>query len=121
MLIVIILSVQPVLSFAANDFGLATSALRAQLINNTTANETGAGPLKDIVQKVIGYILSFVGIIFLVQTIIAGLIWMTASGNLETTKKAKDQLKNSIIGLIIIAGAYLISSFVFQFINTITS
>lgn len=60
----------------------------------------------------VGLILSFVGIIFLVLTIYAGILWMTAQGDSAQVTKAKDLLINALVGLIIITAAYSITTFV---------
>lgn len=72
-------------------------------------------PKKTVIERVggiVGLLLSFVGIIFLVLTIYAGILWMTASGSSAQVDKAKDLLINAAIGLIIVTAAYSITSFV---------
>jgi len=64
------------------------------------------------VGSIVALILSFVGIIFLILTIYAGLMWMTAQGNNAQVEKAKDLLINAVIGLVIVTAAYSITSFV---------
>lgn len=115
-----IISLQNTSLCFADNFGLDQSAKTAKLVSNDTANQSGDELIKSLVQKIVGYILSFVGVIFLIQIIIAGLKWMTAGGNTDVTKKSKAQITDSVIALVIIAGAYLLSSFVFQFIGTVT-
>ncbi len=70
--------------------------------------------LLNRVGGIVGLILSFVGIIFLVLTVYAGILWMTASGNSQQVEKAKGLLINAVIGLIIISAAYSITTFVGQ-------
>lgn len=70
--------------------------------------------LLNRVGGVVGLILSFVGVIFLILTIYAGIMWMTAQGNSAQVEKAKDLLINAIIGLVIITAAYSITTFVGQ-------
>lgn len=72
--------------------------------------QTGAG-------QIIGTVLSFVGVIFLILMIYAGIMWMTAQGNEQQVTKAKDLLINSIIGMIIIFAAYAITAFVGNFVS----
>lgn len=55
--------------------------------------------------------LQLIGIVFLVLMIYAGFLWMTAGGNEENITKAKNILKASIIGLIIILASYSITYF----------
>ncbi|MBN2884443.1 hypothetical protein JXE04_00780 [Patescibacteria group bacterium] len=62
--------------------------------------------------NIIGIVLSFVGVIFLLLMIFAGLTWMTAAGNQEKITKAKDLMINAIIGLVIVMAAYAITAFV---------
>lgn len=75
-------------------------------------NENARTTVINRVGSIVGLILSFVGIIFLVLTIYAGLMWMTAMGNSAQVDKAKDLLINAFIGLIIVTIAYSITSFV---------
>jgi len=46
---------------------------------------------------------------------------MTAGGNTTQVEKAKAWITNSVIGLVIILGAYGISSFVVEALDTATS
>lgn len=58
--------------------------------------------------------LSLVGIIFLVQMVYAGVKWMTARGESEPIETAKHTIQRSIIGLIIVLGAWAITAFIFN-------
>lgn len=87
---------------------------------NTTAQGTGHlgiplfntdSPL-GIIGVIIGVILSFLGVIFLLLIIYGGFLWMTAAGNEEKVTKAKKIIQNSIVGLIIVIAAYAITVFV---------
>lgn len=62
--------------------------------------------------QIIGTILSFVGVIFLILMIYAGITWMVSGGNEQQVTKAKGMMVNSIIGIIIVFAAYAIISFV---------
>jgi len=64
--------------------------------------------------QIIGFVLSFVGVLFLILMIYAGLTWMTAGGNLEQVKKARSLMINAILGLIVVMGAYAITAFIGQ-------
>ena len=61
---------------------------------------------------VIGAAMSLVGVVFFVLSIYAGFLWMTARGDETQAKKARDTLTMSVIGLIIVFGAYAITAFV---------
>lgn len=73
-------------------------------------------PAEPSLAKIIGAIvkglLSLVGVIFLVLVIYGGYLWMIARGNEEEVKKAKDIIRGSIIGLVVVLAAYAITAFV---------
>ena len=58
--------------------------------------------------------LGLVGVVFVVLMIYGGALWMTAAGNEERIKKARQVLTGSIIGIVIIFGSYAITDFVLQ-------
>lgn len=80
---------------------------------------TGAGFKEDTdkdaffkyIAKAVQLMLVALGIIFLCLIIYGGLEWMQAMGNDEKVKKAQDILRNSVIGLIIVVGAYAMANF----------
>ncbi len=68
--------------------------------------------IRIIVARIIQVALGLLGIIFLIIIITAGYKWMTAAGNEEKVREAKDQLTRGVIGLVIILVAYSITIFV---------
>ncbi len=72
--------------------------------------------LSRTIGGIIRAVLSVIGVIFLVLTVYAGVLWMTASGNEDKITKAKDILKSSVIGLVIVTSAYGITALVFNFV-----
>ncbi len=83
----------------------------------TAATQAGYGPtnatsLASLVGMVIAVALSLVGLIFLVLMVYAGYLWMTAHGEEEKVKTAQTIIKQSIIGLIIVIGAYSITYYI---------
>lgn len=63
-------------------------------------------------------VMSVLGLIFLVLVVYAGYKWMLAHGEPGEVKEAQKLLLHSIIGLVITAAAYAITSFV---INAVSS
>lgn len=59
-----------------------------------------------IIQPVLG----LTGVIFLVLTVYAGMMWMTAAGDSKRVEKAKNILIASVTGAVIIASSYAITS-----------
>jgi hypothetical protein len=66
----------------------------------------------QIIGQLIQVLLSVTGIVFLIITIYAGILYMTAAGDESKVKKAKSMLVTSVIGIIIIMSAYALSQFV---------
>ena len=92
--------------FTASDYGL-----------NATAGAAALDTKRDvptIVGNVLGAALSMIGVLFFALMVYGGLLWMTARGNEETTKKAMNTILAAIIGLVIIFAAYAITTFVFK-------
>lgn len=71
-----------------------------------------------LIGQIISAVLGILGVIFLVLTIYAGLLWMTAGGNTDSVKKAKAILLNSVIGLIIVLSSYAITATVIRYLSS---
>ncbi len=69
--------------------------------------------------KIIGAVLVFLGVVFLILMIYGGYIWMTARGNEQEVEKAKNIIKNALIGLIVVLAAYSVTRLVFFSVPTI--
>ena len=65
-----------------------------------------------IIARIINIALLFLGVIAVGLIIYAGFLWMTSGGNEDKIDKAKNTLKNAIIGLVIILSAWGIVSFI---------
>ena len=78
------------------------------------AEETGLGTtdLPTMVAKIIRVALSLLGIVAVVIILVGGFKWMTAGGNDENVKKAKQWITNGVIGLAIVLAAFAITKFV---------
>lgn len=68
--------------------------------------------LPTIIGRVIGVALTLLGLLLLVYILYGGFLWMTAGGEEKNVTKAKDIIKNAVIGLVIIVAAYAIANFV---------
>ena len=103
----------PILAFFAQ---AALANGKQKVIKGLTATQGIVGlpeaGLSSVIGSVIGGVLSFVGVIFLVLMIYGGLLWMTAAGNGQNVTKAKDIIISSVIGLIIVTSAYAITAFI---------
>ena len=104
-------------------FAQSTSTLPLEGLNKTAdkipayetqVNNYSSNFLQSKAGQIVGTVLSFVGVLFLILMIYAGILWMTAQGNDQQVAKAKGLLINGVIGLIIVFAAYAITSFIGQ-------
>jgi hypothetical protein len=86
------------------------------------AGEKGAGygvaqDPRLTIANIVRTALEFLGVIFIILTMYAGFLWMTAGGNEEKVTKAKTLLFQAVIGLAIILTAYSITLMVVKIIS----
>ena len=74
-----------------------------------------------VIARVLTVFFGFLGLIFLLLTIYAGFQWMTAMGETDKVKKAKETLRNSVIGLGLIIAAEMISYWVLAQLTSVIS
>jgi len=77
-------------------------------IPTITPKTSGSVDPKDVVSRAIDFGLFFVGAIALVFVIWGGVQFITAGGEPDKVTKAKNTLLYSILGIIVVALAYLI-------------
>jgi hypothetical protein len=70
------------------------------------------GGILGFIGQLIRWTLGLLGTIFFVITLFAGFQYMTAGGDSQKVSSAVGLLKNAAIGLVIIAGSYLITEYV---------
>ncbi|MBD3248393.1 hypothetical protein GF382_03860 [Candidatus Falkowbacteria bacterium] len=97
------------------------------LLNNAQAQDyglketMGVGDNEDaliqgepevVVGKLIGTILTWVGVIFLALTVMGGITWMTAQGNEQQVERAKQIIIAAFFGLLVVLAAYGITRYI---------
>ena len=112
------LIVLPVATLAAPNLNTITQKVAGQAGYTVSVTDTS---LSQSIGGVIRVILGLTGVIFLVLTVYAGVLWMTASVEKEKIDKAQGIIKTSVIGLIVIIAAYSITYFVVAQLGTVTS
>jgi hypothetical protein len=89
------------------------------------SNAVGGTGLSNDVGTSIGIVvkalLSVVGTIFLILTIYAGILWMTAQGNTEKVEQSQGIIRSAVIGLFVVMAAYAITAFVTSKVGGATS
>lgn len=89
-------------------YGLETTGVESGIPHQGSTSED----LAAFIGQLIGAVLVFVGVIFLILMIYGGITWMIARGNEQAVTKAKDVIVNSIIGLVIVFISYAATSFI---------
>ena len=105
---------------AAPAFG---SGSKSEGYLKSVADNAGIGSTKtlpEVIGSVINVALSFLGLVFLGLALYAGFKWMTAQGDSKAVDEAQGTLKNAVIGMIITASAYALSTFIMGQLLTIT-
>lgn len=116
---IFIICILIILGFQASSFLALAQSYDFNANSGLSSAAQNAGyetsPEKNIefyMSQIITIILSVLGVVFLILIIYGGLIWMTAAGNEEKAKKAKELITEAMIGLIIVLAAYAISYFI---------
>lgn len=68
---------------------------------------------ETLLSNIILGVLGFTGAIFFIFVIYSGLQWLTAAGNEEKIKKAKNRIVQSSVGLLITFGAFMVTALFF--------
>lgn len=84
----------------------------------TLTNPLGETDPRLIIARVIQGALSITGTLALIMIIYAGLMWMTARGKPELVKKGQHIIIWSVLGIIVIAAAYVLTNAVFNAVLT---
>ncbi|MEK7545848.1 MAG: hypothetical protein AAB554_02105 [Patescibacteria group bacterium] len=115
---------------------LSTLALWLVYVPSAYAADLGSGLLDSVADQsdiktaaslpvIIGNIvrigIGLLGIVFLVLTVYAGFLYLTASGDEDKVKHAKETLQRGVIGMLIISAAYAIASFVIGALTSATT
>lgn len=79
-----------------------------------TATSDPAGQLKNTIGNIISWVLFLAAAVAVVYLIYGGFEYITAGGDAEKATKGRTAIVNAIIGLVIIALAYVIVAFVIR-------
>ena len=79
----------------------------------TNAGFSSATPsVGTTIGLIVNGLLSVLGVVFMGYIIYAGFLWLTARGEEEKITKAKAIIRGSIIGVIVVMAAFVITNFV---------
>jgi hypothetical protein len=110
--------VLPTILITQTNTAIASSLWDAQVgIEDVGQQAYGESTPQDIritAMKIVNVALQFLAVIFLVLILISGYQWMTSGGNEEQVVKAKKNLSNAVIGLVIILISWSIAYFILR-------
>jgi hypothetical protein len=109
----------PIVSYTMNSAFAADTLWDAQVgiedIGQKAYGETGAPQdIRVTIMEIINVVLQLLAVIFVALIIMSGYQWMTAGGSEEKVGKAKKNLSNAVIGLVIILASWSISYFILK-------
>ncbi|MFA5945837.1 MAG: pilin [Patescibacteria group bacterium] len=110
-----------VMPFSAVALTVHAADLTSQLSDVNQTAGFGTKTPQETIGQLISVFLGVLGIVFLLLTIYAGFLWMTAAGDDKKVASAKNILISAVVGLVVILSAYAISSFVIQQLQTATT
>lgn len=79
-----------------------------QTIDKDTAAIQAGTQLNRMISTIIGVLTAVAAIWFIFQFIIAGYQWIQSGGEKSNLEQARDKITNSLIGLILVVGAWII-------------
>jgi hypothetical protein len=79
--------------------------------DNLSLQQTeGAANIQELIAQVLPWISLAAGVVAFAYLVYSGFLYLTAGGNAESAKKGQQGILNAIIGLVIIALAYTITT-----------
>ncbi|MFA6194974.1 MAG: pilin [Patescibacteria group bacterium] len=119
-LVVISLIAVSFVSPAHADQSLVTSQIGLNEAGDVYGSRTPTD-IRTTIARIINVVLGFLGVIFVVLTIVAGFQYMTAAGNEEKTKQALGLIKNAVIGLVIVLMSWMLTRFIVRQMSRATN
>lgn len=104
----------PVITVAHASFGegLKNPAAAGSLLGgedvDVSSGDTALTAAETLISRIIGFLTVLAGIFFIIYFILGALSWVTAGGDQSKIQKARDQIVQGVIGLIVIVGAYAV-------------
>jgi len=95
-------------------------ATAVETTSATAAGLTSASDIPTLVGRGVSVVLGLLGIIFVVLVVYAGFLYLTSNGEEANVKKAKKMLTQAVIGMVLVASAYAISSYVIDALRAVS-
>lgn len=75
---------------------------------NINISDNGVSGIGELVTKIAGWVGLIGGALAFIYLLYSGILYVTANGNPDQVKKAQQGILNAVIGIVIIALAYVI-------------
>lgn len=113
----------PVLAqgFTVDKTGLNEAAGSAGYTTQQACNTAPGGCIPQIIGQIVSSLLGVFGALFFALIIYGGAQYMLAGGDTEKVKSAVQTIRNAILGMLIVAASYAITTFVLSSISGVTS
>jgi len=98
-------------------YGLDKTSGRTPLVSLSLSK----GTPQTLAQSIVSIALMFVGTVFFGLVLYAGFKWMMARGAEQEITKAKEILEMAVIGLLIVAASYAISTLIFNRLSGVSN
>jgi len=99
------------------DDSLVGSQVGLEDIGRTTFGDATPTDIRLTMARVINVVLGFIGIVFLVLTVMGGFQYMTSAGNEEKTSEALAMIRSAVIGLVIVMAAWALTRYSIVVLN----
>ncbi len=96
------------------NIALAQGAIMDNLNEATESSYKQDVPLMQVIGNIIKILLMLLGTIFVILLLLGGFRWMTAQGDAKKVEEARDNIKNAVMGLVVVLAAYAITKFIFN-------
>ncbi|OGG34865.1 hypothetical protein A2363_00295 [Candidatus Gottesmanbacteria bacterium RIFOXYB1_FULL_47_11] len=84
---------------------------------NNPNPDAGGEALGQLISNLVSGLFIAAFLLAFVTIIIGGVSWITAGGDKQKLEKARDQITNALIGLIVVAAAWAIATLAGQFLG----
>jgi hypothetical protein len=92
----------------------------ADAVGFSASNPTGSQGFTAIIRNLLTYLLVFIGIAAVIGFVVAGIMYITAAGDEDRVKSAKNMMLYSIIGIVVALIGYAVVTLVFNLTTTTT-
>lgn len=102
-----IVTLFPTVIFAGDPYYGLDGAARQAGLQSKSSDE-----VPTLIGNMVGSILALIGVIFFVLMVYGGFLWMTAHGDSGQVDKGRETIIGAVIGIIIVAASYALTSFI---------